>query len=57
MSFLKKISRFLKDRANYRKTFTQLEALTDRELYDVGINRADIHDIAFRDMVTKRQSS
>jgi uncharacterized protein YjiS (DUF1127 family) len=29
-----------------RKTIQQLEALSDRELWDMGITRGDIYDIA-----------
>jgi uncharacterized protein YjiS (DUF1127 family) len=34
-----------RDRA-YRQTVAELEKLSDRELRDIGINRADIHSIA-----------
>jgi uncharacterized protein YjiS (DUF1127 family) len=33
-------------RKQARKTIQQLEALSDRELWDMGITRGDIYDIA-----------
>lgn len=30
----------------YQKTFAELDGLSDRDLADIGINRADIADIA-----------
>jgi len=53
MSFIKKVSRFLEKRAQYRHAVGQLSNMTDRELADIGVNRADIHDIVRRDMVRK----
>lgn len=53
MTFLKKVSRFLKKRAQYRHAVGQLSNMTDRELADIGVNRADIHDIVRQDMVRK----
>jgi len=32
----------------YRRTLTELEALTDRELCDLGISRHSIRSIAYR---------
>ena len=53
MTILRKISRFLTKRAQYRHAINQLSNMTDRELSDIGINRADIHDIVRQDMVRK----
>jgi uncharacterized protein YjiS (DUF1127 family) len=30
----------------YRKTYNELARLTDRELNDIGLSRADINDVA-----------
>jgi uncharacterized protein YjiS (DUF1127 family) len=30
----------------YNTTYTQLDKLSDRDLWDMGITRGDIHDIA-----------
>jgi uncharacterized protein YjiS (DUF1127 family) len=31
----------------YRETYKSLNELSDKELWDIGINRGDIHDIAY----------
>ncbi|MGR3760710.1 DUF1127 domain-containing protein [Roseobacteraceae bacterium NS-SX3] len=33
-------------RAEYKRTFNELNALTNRELADIGVRRCDIADIA-----------
>jgi uncharacterized protein YjiS (DUF1127 family) len=33
-------------RAIYRQTFNELSSMSDRELYDLGFTRGDIHGIA-----------
>ncbi len=33
--------------STYRETYKALNALSDRELMDIGITRGDIHDIAY----------
>ncbi|WP_170574991.1 DUF1127 domain-containing protein [Ruegeria atlantica] len=33
-------------RAEYNRTFSELQGLTDRELNDIGVRRCDIKDIA-----------
>jgi uncharacterized protein YjiS (DUF1127 family) len=38
--------RFLRARRVYWQVVQELTAYTDRELQDLGIDRADIHDIA-----------
>ncbi len=38
--------RFLRERRTYWNVVQELSAYTDRELRDIGIDRADIHDIA-----------
>lgn len=55
MSFIKKISGFLHQRAQYKHAVSQLSSMTDRELADIGISRADIHDVVRQDMVRKRR--
>ncbi len=35
-------------RAAYRRTLNEMRALSDRDLADIGICRADIEDIAWR---------
>lgn len=32
-------------RAEYTRTYSELQALTDRELHDIGVRRCDIGDI------------
>lgn len=53
MTFIKKVSRFLEKRAQYRHAVCQLTSMSDRELADIGVNRADIHDIVRQDMIRK----
>ncbi|MEP5729274.1 MAG: DUF1127 domain-containing protein [Sulfitobacter sp.] len=36
----------LKRRKLYRETYAELEALTDRELEDLGLSRYDLHTVA-----------
>ena len=38
--------KFIKETMNARKTFNELDRLTNRELNDIGINRSDIRNIA-----------
>lgn len=38
--------KFLRNRLNERKTFNELNRLSNRELADIGINRSEIHSIA-----------
>lgn len=33
-------------RAEYKRTYTELQNLSDRELNDIGVGRGDIRDIA-----------
>ena len=40
------LSRFLQERRTYRSVVQELSAYSDRELHDIGIDRADIHEIA-----------
>ena len=60
-SLLKKVAQFFVDlnekrirRKEIRNTMNQLSALTDRELWDMGITRGDIHAIAHGDTSFKR---
>ena len=40
------ITRFLEERRRYWSVLHELSNYTDRELQDIGIDRADIHHIA-----------
>jgi uncharacterized protein YjiS (DUF1127 family) len=40
------LARFLRARRVYWSVLQELSAYTDRELHDIGIDRADIHEIA-----------
>ena len=42
------ISRFFRARQVYWNTLRELSAYTDRELHDLGIDRADIEQIAYQ---------
>jgi uncharacterized protein YjiS (DUF1127 family) len=53
MSFFNSIIKQIHKRFEYRHAVEQLSRMTDRELYDIGINRADIHDVVRRDMARK----
>lgn len=53
MSFIKKIAGYIEKRAQYRHAVGQLSSMSDRELADIGVSRADIHDIVRQDMVRK----
>lgn len=46
MTFIKKINNYVTERVRYRVTMNELNALTDRELTDIGINRCDIPRVA-----------
>lgn len=43
---IEKLTRWLNRRARIENTVKELEFLTDRELNDLGIHRADIYKIA-----------
>jgi uncharacterized protein YjiS (DUF1127 family) len=40
------LTRFLRTRRVYWSVLQELSAYSDRELHDIGIYRADIHEIA-----------
>jgi uncharacterized protein YjiS (DUF1127 family) len=40
------LTKFLRARRVYWNVLQELSAYTDRELHDIGIDRADIHQIA-----------
>ncbi len=40
------LTRFLRARRVYRSVLQELTNYSDRELHDIGIDRADIHQIA-----------
>jgi uncharacterized protein YjiS (DUF1127 family) len=42
------LTRFLRARRTYWKALQELSSYSNRELHDVGIDRADIRDIARR---------
>jgi uncharacterized protein YjiS (DUF1127 family) len=44
---LKSIIKAFEQKSLYRQTRAQLHNLSDRELYDIGINRASINSIAY----------
>jgi uncharacterized protein YjiS (DUF1127 family) len=43
---MKMFTRFLRARRVYWSVLQELSAYSDRELQDIGIDRADIHEIA-----------
>jgi uncharacterized protein YjiS (DUF1127 family) len=43
---MKMFTRFLRARRVYWSVLQELSAYSDRELHDIGIDRADIHEIA-----------
>jgi uncharacterized protein YjiS (DUF1127 family) len=43
---MKMFTRFLRARRVYWSVLHELSAYSDRELHDIGIDRADIHEIA-----------
>lgn len=53
MSIIRKMSRFLQKRSEYKRAVSQLSSMSDRELSDIGISRADIHDVVRQDMARK----
>lgn len=53
MKFIKKIAGILEKRCQYKTAVGQLSRMTDRELSDIGISRADIHDVVRQDMNRK----
>ena len=55
MAFIRKIQNFLEQRTVYNRTFKELNALTNRELNDIGINRSEIYNIAHQEMIRKRR--
>jgi len=42
----KKVTRWLKRQAKMRQTVRELNALTDKDLADIGIHRSMIYDVA-----------
>lgn len=42
MTWLKRFLKYVKTWRKHRKVIKELNALTDKELQDIGINRADI---------------
>ena len=42
------LTRFLRRRRTYRNVLQELSSYSDHELHDIGIDRADIHEIARR---------
>ncbi|MGA2043437.1 MAG: DUF1127 domain-containing protein [Roseiarcus sp.] len=42
------LARLLRRRRTYTAILEELSRYSDHELHDIGIDRADIHDIAYR---------
>lgn len=42
------LARFFRRRRTYRTVLQELSGYSDHELHDIGIDRADIHEIARR---------
>jgi uncharacterized protein YjiS (DUF1127 family) len=42
------LGRFFRRRRTYRTVLQELSGYSDHELHDIGIDRADIHEIARR---------
>jgi uncharacterized protein YjiS (DUF1127 family) len=42
------LTRFLRRRRTYRTILQELSSYSDHELHDIGLDRADIHEIARR---------
>ncbi len=42
------LARFFRRRRTYRTALQELSGYSDHELHDIGIDRADIHEIARR---------
>lgn len=49
MGYVAEAKRLLVEHAKRQATFKELSKLSDKELADIGINRGDIHNIAFGD--------
>jgi len=45
---LENFKKTMRDRAMFRKTVSELRALSDRELHDLGLNRSMISDVAHK---------
>ncbi len=43
--FVAKVKETYALRAEYNRTYSELQSLTDRELHDIGVRRCDIGDI------------
>jgi uncharacterized protein YjiS (DUF1127 family) len=41
-----KAQKYLNEQSDYRKTFKELNKLSDKELLDIGLTRGDIHYVA-----------
>jgi uncharacterized protein YjiS (DUF1127 family) len=53
-NFFKRYFRALQERREHRKTLTKLDALSDRELRDIGITRGEIDHVAFNRYIDPR---
>lgn len=54
VSFLKNWNKAYKEHKAIQETVKELQALTDRELNDIGIGRGDIYAVARGDSTLKR---
>lgn len=46
-TIIENVARWLERQAKIKRTVRELEALNDRDLADIGINRCDIYRIAY----------
>lgn len=49
VGFFRGIAARLRRYNSYRRTLIELENLTDRELYDLGLSRLQIRSVAYRE--------
>jgi uncharacterized protein YjiS (DUF1127 family) len=49
VGFVREIAARLRRYKSYRTTVVELDNLTDRELYDLGLSRHQIHSVARRE--------
>jgi len=53
MKLIRDFAGFLQRRSEYKHAVEQLSRMSDRELSDIGVSRADIHDVVRQDMARK----
>lgn len=47
MNWLERFARYVMTWRKHRKIIKELNAMSDRELYDIGINRSDIEELVW----------